>query len=314
MVEPVITTHNLTRRFGETLAVDRLNLEVYPGEVFGYLGHNGAGKTTTVRLLNGVLDPTSGSAQVLGLSPVSDGPALRRQTGVLTETPSLEERLTARENLQIYADLYGIPEEKVAGRIAEMLEFFELADRAEEKVGGYSKGMKQRLALARALLHDPQIIFLDEPTTGLDPVTTRRVHELITHLSRVEARTVFMATHNLNEAQRLCDRVAVLEHGRVIALGTPEALAHQIVHTQRLEIEVSLESLELAEQFMQSKLGLRVDHSQNGTLAVAGVHKQEIPDLVAGLVSAGVRLYRINPQEPSLEDVYFALHAQEEVK
>src|SRR5688500_3620141 len=170
MSVPVIQTSSLSRRFGEKNAVDQLTLEVRAGEIFGFLGHNGAGKTTTVRLLNGVLEPSSGGARVLGLDPQTDGPALRAQTGVLTETPSLDERLTARENLAIYAELYNGPRPDVSARVQSLLEEFEWADRADDKVGGYSKGMKQRLALARALLHKPAVLFLDEPTAALDPV------------------------------------------------------------------------------------------------------------------------------------------------
>ena len=182
----------LTRHFGELVAVDHLTLEVQAGEVFGFLGHNGAGKTTTVRLLNGVLAPTSGTARVLGLAPMEQGPALRRRTGVLTETPSLDERLTGRENLEIYAALYGVPRREIAARVKELMDIFQLEDRADEKAGDYSKGMKQRLALARALIHRPELLFLDEPTSGLDPVATRLVHDMVTHLSHDEERTVFL--------------------------------------------------------------------------------------------------------------------------
>src|SRR5215213_4640632 len=166
MSEPVIQISSLSRRFGETNAVDQLTLDVQAGEIFGFLGHNGAGKTTTVRLLNGVISPTSGSARVLVLDPQDQGPALRARTGVLTETPSLDERLTARDNLSIYADLFNVPLGEVATRVNSLLSEFDLADRADEKVGGYSKGMKQRLALARALIHRPQVLFLDEPTSA----------------------------------------------------------------------------------------------------------------------------------------------------
>src|SRR5690349_4450916 len=164
MSVPVIQTSSLSRRFGEKNAVDELTLEVQAGEIFGFLGHNGAGKTTTVRLLNGVLEPTTGHAKVLGLDPQTDGPALRARTGVLTETPSLDERLTARENLSFYSELYNVPRGQVVDRVDSLLAEFELTERADEKVGGYSKGMKQRLALARALLHKPEVLFLDEPT------------------------------------------------------------------------------------------------------------------------------------------------------
>ncbi len=306
----VIATHNLTRRFGDVVAVDLLSLDVHAGEVFGFLGHNGAGKTTTVRLLNGVLAPSGGTARVLDLDPLDSGPLLRRRTGVLTETPSLDERLTGRENLQIYADLYDVPYTAVPGRVEELLETFELAHRADEKVGGYSKGMKQRLALARALLHKPELLFLDEPTAGLDPIAALRVHEMITRLSEEEHRTVFLCTHNLAEAQKLCDRVAVLEHGRLVALGTPAELARQLGRSQRLEIEVAPGQVPTALQVVRGLLDTQEPSLENGKVTVVGAAREAIPDLVASLVAAGVRLYQVAAQEPSLEDVYLALHGE----
>lgn len=307
-MKSIIITHELTRCFGDLAAVDRLDLEVYAGEIFGFLGHNGAGKTTTVRLLNGVLDPTQGTARVLNLDPMSDGPALRQRTGVLTETPSLDERLTGRENLEIYADLYAVPRAEVPVRIDGLLETFTLAGRAGEKVGAYSKGMKQRLALARALLHQPDLLFLDEPTAGLDPVAARRVHDMIIRLSHEEQRTVFLCTHNLAEAQSLCDRVAVLEHGRLVALGTPAELARQLGRSQRLEIEVAPAGIPTAMQILRAAPDIGDPDQENGILTVVGADRESVPNLVASLVSAGVRVYRVAPQEPSLEDVYFALH------
>ena len=310
--EPVIVVNGLTRRFGGVVAVDHLDLEVYPGEVFGCLGHNGAGKTTTVRLLNGVLAPDGGTARVLGLDPLGDGPVLRRRTGVLTETPSLDERLTGRENLQIYAELYDVPPAEVPGRVESFLETFELANRGDDRAGGYSKGMKQRLALARALLHQPEILFLDEPTAGLDPVAAHHVHDMITRLSH-EQRTVFLCTHNLAEAQKLCARVAVLEHGRLVALGTPAELAQKLGRSQRLEIEVAPDGVTAAVGVVKTSLGIADPALENSTLSVVGANREAIPGLVASLVAAGVRIYRVTPQEPSLEDVYFALHGEEEV-
>jgi len=308
----VVETHDLSRRFGDVIALDQLNLKIYAGEVFGFLGHNGAGKTTTVRLLNGILAPSGGTARVLELDPLRDGPALRRQTGVLTETPSLDERLTGRENLEIYADLYGVPLALVSSRVEALLDRAELADRAGEKVQGYSKGMKQRLALARALLHEPRLLFLDEPTASLDPIAARRVHELITHLSHDERRTVFMCTHNLAEAQKLCDRVAVLEHGRLVALGSPAELASHLSRSRRLEIEVAPEDLRATLKVLKAMGAVQEAAGEDGILSAMGVDRQAIPDLVAALVKAGVHLYRLAPQEPSLEDVYFALHGLQE--
>jgi ABC-2 type transport system ATP-binding protein len=312
-VAPVLVADGLTRRFGDVTAVDHLSLEVYPGEVLGFLGHNGAGKTTTVRLLNGVLAPSDGTARVLGLDPQTEGTALRRRTGVLTETPSLDERLTGRENLLIYADLYGVPPAEVHGRVEELLRTFELADRADDKAGGYSKGMKQRLALARALLHRPEMLFLDEPTAGLDPVAARHVHDLITRLSQEEKHTVLLCTHNLVEAQNLCGRVAVLEHGKLVALGTPADLARKLGRRQRLQIEVAPEGLPAALDVLETTLAIPKPVQEKGVITVVGAEREAIPSLVAALVGAGVCVYRVSPQEPSLEDVYFALHGEEEV-
>lgn len=306
----IIQTNQLTRRFGELTAVDELTLSVQEGEIFGFLGHNGAGKTTTIRLLNGVLSPSSGTAHVLGLDPAEDGASIRKRTGVLTENPANDERLTARENLKFYADLYNIPEEQVESRLDELFEVFELQDRADERVGGYSKGMKQRLALARALLHQPEILFLDEPTSGLDPVATRRVHNLITQL-RSEGRTIFLCTHNLIEAQRLCDRVAVLEHGRLLALGTPAELGRRLGRRQILEIEVDLAQMTEAADLLKSMNGVSVSE-EGGLLTVTGLAHPDIPEMLAALVNRQIAVYRITPQDPSLEDIYFALHGEEE--
>jgi ABC-2 type transport system ATP-binding protein len=314
--DPAIIIDGLCRRFGDVVAVEQITLDVLAGEVFGFLGHNGAGKTTTVRLLNGLLAADAGTARVLGHDPFNDGAALRRRTGVLTETPSLDERLTGRDNLEIYADLYGVPQADVSGRIVHLLESFELAHRADEKVAGYSKGMKQRLALARSLIHEPELLFLDEPTSGLDPVASRRVHELITRLSREEQRTVLLCTHNLAEAQKLCGRVAVLEQGRLVALGTPAELARRLGRSQRLQIEVAPEGVTAALEVLRSSMGsagaATADPAQEShTLTIVGAEREAVPDLVVALVAAGIRIYRVTPEEPSLEDVYFALHGEE---
>ncbi len=312
-MNPIISIHDLTRRFGEKVAVDKLTFEVNAGEVLGLLGHNGAGKTTTIRLLNGILAPNEGQIRVLGLDPVTEGPALRRRTGVLTETPALEELLTARENLHIYADLYDVQKAEVASRVEKLLIIFDLVEHADKKVGSYSKGMKQRLALARAMLHEPDILFLDEPTEGLDPLAARLVRELIIKLSHQEKRTVFLCTHNLVEAQQVCDRVAVLEQGRLQALGTPGELIRQLEHRMhlRLDIEVSPESMQIALDTLCTVPGITLDSDNRGVVTVLGAEREMVPHLVATLAEADVSIYRVMPHEPSLEDVYFALHHQE---
>jgi ABC-2 type transport system ATP-binding protein len=310
----VITINQLTRHFKETVAVDNLSLEVHAGEIFGFLGHNGAGKTTTVRLLNGVIDPTSGGMRVLGFDPQVDGPTLRARTGVLTETPSLDDRLTAWDILGIYADMFGVPKAVTKSRIQELLTEFDLADRAREKVGGYSKGMKQRLALTRALLHRPELLFLDEATSGLDPVSAHHVNELIERMARREGCTVFMCTHNLVEAQRLCDRVAILEHGRLVALGTPTELTRQYVRRLDVEIEVVEEQTETALQVLRNmpELVLGEPAQPNGALVVTVNQRESIPEVMAAMVQNHIRVYRIAPQEANLEQVYFTLHEEQE--
>jgi len=310
----VITINQLTRRFGDTTAVDQLSLEVHTGEIFGFLGHNGAGKTTTVRLLNGVIEPTSGSMRVLGLDPQVDGPKLRARTGVLTETPSMDERLTAWDNLSIYADLYGVPRADVRQRIHELLGEFDLADRAQERVGGYSKGMKQRLALARALLHKPELLFLDEATSGLDPIAAHHVNDLIERMARRENHTVFMCTHNLVDAQKLCDRVAVLEHGRLVALGTPAELTRQYVRRLDVEIEVAAEQVPAAWGVLRNLPALVIGEpaQPNGALVVTINHRESIPEVLAHLVQNHIKVFRLAPQEANLEQVYFTLHEEKE--
>ncbi len=310
MSSPVIQISSLTRRFGEKNAVDSLTLDVQAGEIFGFLGHNGAGKTTTVRLLNGVIEPTSGTAQVLGLDPQAEGPALRARTGVLTETPSLDERLTARDNLSIYAELYNVPRAEVAGRVNFMLNEFELADRADEKVGGYSKGMKQRLALPRALLHRPEVLFLDEPTAALDPVAARYVNDLVENLARREGCTVFICTHNLVEAQKMCDRVAVMEHGRLVALGTPSELTRQYVKRLDVDLEVDPVQMESTLQVLKElpQLVISEPKCEKDILTMTISGREAIPDLVSALYQKGIRIYRLAPQEANLEEVYFALN------
>ncbi|MGA9532887.1 MAG: ABC transporter ATP-binding protein [Anaerolineales bacterium] len=306
-VPAVIELNEITRRFGDVEALRGLTFNVQRGEVFGCLGHNGAGKTTSVRIMNGVLTPTTGSLTVLGYDPATNGSELRQRTGVLTESPSLDERLTARENLTVYANLYGVPVLEVSDRVVRLLSQFGLLERADDKTGGYSKGMKQRLALARSLIHQPELLFLDEPTAGLDPMVAREVHDLILEL-RKEGRTIFLCTHNLIEAQRLCDRIAVLRHGKLVGLGTVAELSHQVGGDQSLEIEVAPADVERALGVLKPLLGDLVG-VERGFVSCRQVARESIPPLIAALSQAGIGLYRVSPEEASLEQVYFGLHA-----
>ncbi|HHX64509.1 MAG TPA: ABC transporter ATP-binding protein [Chloroflexi bacterium] len=312
-MDTVIATKGLTRSFGDNLAVDHLDLTVERGEVFGFLGPNGAGKTTTVRLLNALLKPSEGSAQVLGLDITTQGEEIRRQTGVLTETPSVYEALTARENLLFFGDLYGVPEDELPGRVNDLLEELGLGDRADDRVGTYSKGMRQRLVISRALLHRPALVFLDEPTAGLDPAAARMVNEMIQNLSHTEGRTVFLCTHNLAEAQRLCDRVAVIDRGALRAVGTPEQLARELWLGSSVEIDLRGEPPAEVLQALDRLPVASLREVRNGRLVVELDDEKNIPDVVTAIVIAGGRIHAVMPQQHTLEDIYFRIQGEEPV-
>ena len=309
-VPAALAIDRLTVRFGAVTAVDDLSLAVDAGEVVALLGHNGAGKTTTVRAANGLAEPAAGGVRVFGLSPAHDGPVLRRRTAVLTDTPGIDDRLTGREALRFAAELYGLPRGEVVGRVGALLTEFGLAERADDRVDGYSRGMRQRLALARALLHRPELLFLDEPTAGLDPAATRQLHDIIRRVSRSEGRTIILCTHNLAEAESLAHRVAVLARGRLLAVGTPAELARHGGAADRVTVEVHPDDLAIAAREGLAAPGAMTT-APNGTLTVEGVARADVPALVARLVAAGVRVYRVAPHEPTLADAYFALQPPE---
>ncbi len=298
----MIRTTQLTKKFGENTVVDGLTLDIASGEVFGFLGPNGAGKTTTVRMLSGLIGPTSGAAIVNGYN-VRDNPTdVRRTVGVLTETPGMYDRLSAEYNLLIYARLYGLEApEKAVQRYLTMLDLW---DRRKEAVGGFSKGMKQKLAIARALIHEPRTVFLDEPTSGLDPAAARAVREFIEEL-KTEGRTIFLTTHNLDEAGRLCDRVGVIR-GRLIAVDTPEAL-----RTNLFGRPARLQIANLTEAHRQVAAGLPFVQEarivEGALLVDTGDPDRHNPDLIATLVGAGAQIQYVQPAEASLEDVYMEL-------
>jgi ABC-2 type transport system ATP-binding protein len=312
----VIDTHRLRRTFGATVAVDGLDLQVHRGEIVGMLGHNGAGKTTAVRLLNGVLSPSAGTATVLGLDPWRDGVRLRRRTGVATETPAVDDRLSGREGLTAYARLYGVPETAVARRVEAVLHDFDLAAAGDDRVGSYSRGMKQRLALARTLLHEPELLFLDEPTAGLDPVAARALDDRVRSLRRGGA-TILLCTHNLVQAQALCDRVVVLERGRAVAVGTPQELAADLAGGHRVTLEVDAAAGRGAVEALLagiSQVREVVVEPQAGDPSllvrfVAG-ERDAVAEAIARLVQGGCRVYGATRDAATLEDVYFALHAR----
>jgi ABC-2 type transport system ATP-binding protein len=230
----LIRTEHLTRRFGSVTAVDDVSFEVAAGEIFAFLGPNGAGKTTTIRMLTTLLKPTAGVVLLDGLDIARQPHEARRRFGIVFQDPSLDVELTARENMTIHAVLYGVPRSERAARIESLLRQFDLWDRRDDFVKRYSGGMKRRLEIARSLLHTPRVIFLDEPTLGLDPQTRNQLWTHVRTLNEQEGVTVFLTTHYMDEADRVAQRIAVIDHGRIVALGTPAELKRQ---TQAASLE-----------------------------------------------------------------------------
>jgi len=230
----IIEVKNLTKTFGDMKAVDDISFEVAKGEVFAFLGPNGAGKTTTIKMLTTLLKPTSGEILLDGKNPVHDESAARKSFGIVFQDPSLDDELTALENMEFHAALYSVPREVRRKRIEELMNFVELWDRRDSLVKEFSGGMKRRLEIARGLLHHPKILFLDEPTTGLDPQTRNHVWSYIKNLNKTEQITVFFTTHYIEEADQSASRVAIMDHGRIVARGTPGELKEQ-TGTESLE-------------------------------------------------------------------------------
>ena len=297
----VVRATALGRTFGTRVAVRDLSLSLQQGEIVALLGPNGAGKTTTLRMLAGLIPPSNGTIELLGvpLTPESSD-QLRREVGLLTETPGLWERISVRLNLLTYARLYGLS--KPHASVDAALALVNLTDRAGDVAGTLSKGLRQRLALARALLHEPPIVLLDEPTAGLDPASARHVRDVIGDLRR-RGRALLVSTHNLSEAEELADRIAIL-NTTLLADDSPSAL-RQRLHGVRVEIEV--------EGSADAWLAVLTASAGNSTTASGSVMKtlletpDRIPDLVGELVRAGARIRRVTPSERSLEEVYLSL-------
>ncbi len=302
---PAIVTRGLTMDFPGVRALDGLTLEVPRGAIFGFLGRNGAGKTTTIRLLLGLLEPTGGEALVLGSDPVTDSGSVRRRSGVLLEHPGLSERLSAEDNLDLYGRIWHLRRDLRRARTEELLRGVGLWERREDAVRGWSRGMKQRLAIARALMHRPSLIFLDEPTAGLDPVSAAELRDRLLRLASRERVTVFLTTHNLAEAEKLCDLVAVIREGRLLSLGTPDEIGAR--HTRpRLRVAgagITENVLDLV-RGRSEVVGVSLDE---GRLLIELADGARVPPLVTFLVRIGVEIEEVARIGNSLEDGVLSL-------
>lgn len=306
---PSITTRALSRSFDGRMAVDGLDLDVHQGEVLALLGPNGAGKTTTVRMLNGVLTPDRGQVRVLGLDPTVDGDAVRRRTGVLTENAGLDDRLTARENLEYTARMRGYTVAEARSRVDRQLARFSMMEMADLQTAGFSTGQRKRLALARALLHDPEILFLDEPTSGLDPAATREVTDLIGTLAREHGRTVLLATHFLGEAGRVADRMAVLDRGRLRALGKPDDLAAELWDGVPADLDFGGPVSQAVLDLVDSVDGVLRTEARATGATVAIRDKATMARILATLAGREIDVFGATIRQASMEDVYFALES-----
>ena len=299
-----IETDHLTRKFSERLAVSDLTLSIPAGSVFGFLGPNGAGKTTTVRMLAALISPTSGEAVVAGHRLGAENDAIRRSVGILTETPGLYDRLSAWDNLLFFARLYDVEAKRAASQVERYLRQLELWDRKSDKVAGFSKGMRQKLAIARALLHEPPVVFLDEPTAGLDPEASRMVRDYVKTL-RTEGRTIFLTTHNLEEADELCDRIAVF-HTRLIRTDTPAKLREGLFG-RGVEVYLTGDAAPFVETVRALSFVKQVS-AQNSTLTISLDDPDgQSPEIMQALVAAGAKVRTLKPVNHSLEEVYMQL-------
>jgi ABC-2 type transport system ATP-binding protein len=302
--QPALVVDHLTKRFGDRTAFSDVSFEVAQGEVFGFLGPNGAGKTTTVRTLGTLIAPTAGSATVAGIPLTrANGVEIRQRISVMPESPGLYLRLTVAENLEFFAGLYGVRD--VRSRIRDALEAVNLAERSGDLCGGLSKGLRQRVGLARALLSDPVIMFLDEPTSGLDPVAAREVHDLINVL-RHRGVTIFLTTHRLDEAERLCDRVAIL-NTTLRTVGRPTELRQQLF-TSALVVKTvwPLHDPGLLFKATPGVLSWRADDAGAYVLSVSDP-RVAAPEVARALVGVGADILSISEAQHSLEDVYLEL-------
>ena len=296
----VIEVRDLVKRYGDVEAVRGVTFSVHEGEIFGFLGPNGAGKTTTIKMLCTLLEPTSGSATLAGFDVASRPGDVRRSIGVIFQDPALDDRLTARENLELHAVVYGVARADRSGRLDEALSFVDLADRADDVVRTFSGGMKRRLEIARGLVHRPRILFLDEPTTGLDPQTRKRTWEVLRSLRDRYRLTLFLTTHYMDEAEH-CDRIAIIDDGRIVTVDSPDELKRKV---GKDVVTVRTDEPETMAQLLRERHGITPDRTEDGLCFRVDDGETFVVDLIR---EAPVRLTGSAVRRPTLDDVFLAL-------
>lgn len=301
-----IATNELSRDFPAVRAVDRMNIEVPRGIVFGFLGPNGSGKTTTIRLLLGLLEPSEGRAEVLGFDTATQADEIRQRCGALLEHNGLYERLSAEDNLEFFGRIWHLPVSELAARKRSLLEQVDLWERRKEPVASWSRGMRQKLAVARALLHNPELIFLDEPTAGLDPIAAAALRQDLANLAATEGVTVFLTTHNLSEAEKLCQRVAVIDHGRLLATGSPDELRKR-ASVPMVEIRgQGLTSL-MTQALVEALPEVKQAQLDNGVIKARLTDDASSSRLVQFLVAQGAEIDEVIKSQVDLEQVFLQL-------
>ncbi|HVW79401.1 MAG TPA: ATP-binding cassette domain-containing protein [Mycobacteriales bacterium] len=297
-VQPAVTVRGLVKRYGELEAVRGIDLDVTPGELFGFLGPNGAGKSTTIKILCTLVKPTAGKATIAGLDVLTQRAAVRRQIGLVFQETTVDDYLTAEQNLRFHASIYGMPRKSVGPRIEAVLELVGLSDRKRSPVRTFSGGMKRRLEIARGLLHSPRVLFLDEPTIGLDPESRQVLWRYVDELRRREDITVFLTTHYMDEAER-CDRIAIINSGTIVALGTPASLKGEVG-----EDRVRVATADNDAAILTIKKKLKVDAVPDGDALLIAVPDGE--SFVPRLFGIGIAVQSVSVSRPTLDDVFLA--------
>ena len=309
-----IEAFDLVKSFNGFKAVENLSFSVDEGEIFGLLGPNGAGKTTTIRMLSALIAPTGGRATISGYDVQDDALKVREIIGILTESPSLYGRLTAMENMEFFAKAYGVTDKSERDtKIRELLDFFQLWERRTDPVGQYSKGMKQKLAIARALIHSPEILYLDEPTSGLDPKSSKDIRDLMEELTKNEHQTILLCTHRLEDAEKLCDRVMIINKGKPITVASPRDLRKRFSSGQEVQVGFTKLDNNLVElvRSLPTVVNLTASSEEN-SISVSLRDEQDTPSLVKALVEHGAGIRFVKPLETSLEEAYLELMEEEQ--